>query len=66
MRSRSCLFTVLSASLVMMTAGCSSSEPTPADTRETDERRYDARAFFTTTSYWLSPGFAWSHDVRRC
>lgn len=50
-----------------MAGGCSSpgnSTPAAAATADgpREVRKYDARAFFTTTSYGLSPGFAWSAD----
>lgn len=52
--------------LVLIAGGCSSGDPTPAAAGKTeaprDVPRYDARAFYATTSYGLSPGYAWSSD----
>jgi dipeptidyl aminopeptidase/acylaminoacyl peptidase len=41
--------------------GCTSSAGPGGDV-PTQARRYDARAFFTTTSFGLAPGYAWSAD----
>ncbi len=61
MRSSRRLSTLLSASLVMV-SGCSSTESAPSENASRNVRRYDARAFYTTTSYGLAGGYAWSHD----
>src|SRR5688572_24578434 len=46
---------------VASAGGCTSStETTAAAEAPSDMRRYDARAFFTTTSYGLAGGYAWS------
>jgi dipeptidyl aminopeptidase/acylaminoacyl peptidase len=57
MRRPTCLSALLPA--LMLLGGCSAS--TTEDTTP-QPRRYDARAFFTTTSYGLAPGYAWSPD----
>jgi dipeptidyl aminopeptidase/acylaminoacyl peptidase len=49
----------------LVAGGCSSSgsaTPPAAADAPREVRRYDARAFFTTTSYGLSSAFAWSAD----
>lgn len=55
------LSSLLSASLVVV-SGCSSTAPARPENAAQDVRRYDARAFFTTTSHGLAGGYAWSHD----
>lgn len=55
----------LCASLALAAAttiSCSSDSTVPAAEAPPEMRQYDARAFFTTTSYGLSSGFAWSAD----
>lgn len=43
-------------------AGCGQKEAASEQTQARAPKQYDAEAFFTTTSYGLSGGFAWSHD----
>lgn len=59
-------FAVLAAA-VSLTGGCGSKEGAPAaqETAAAAPARYDAEAFFTTTSYALAPGYAWSSDDKQ-
>jgi len=58
----------IAMSVVLPACSKQGSEPTaetaaPATAGESSvPARYDAKAFFTTTSYALAPGFAWSSD----
>lgn len=48
---------------VVAIGGCSKrDEPTPAQQTAQEPARYDAEAFYATTSYALAGGFAWSPD----
>lgn len=52
------------AAAILLATGCSQSKP-PAETAAApapEVARYDAKAFFTTTSFGLAPGYAWSAD----
>jgi len=46
--------------VLLLTSGCASKEAASASSAAPP--RYDARTFFTTTSYGLAPGYAWSSD----
>jgi dipeptidyl aminopeptidase/acylaminoacyl peptidase len=48
-------------SVLMLTGGCSPSTDSGAEVAA-EARRYDARAFYSTTSYGLAPGYAWSSN----
>ena len=57
--------TGLTAALAALSllAGCGGSKaPEPAATAAPEVARYDAKAFFTTTSFGLASGYAWSPD----
>ncbi|MBA2353508.1 MAG: alpha/beta fold hydrolase [Acidobacteria bacterium] len=58
------LSVLLTATATLATAGgCSSPAPSqPSAGQPAAVGRYDARAFYTTTSYGLSQGYAWSPD----
>lgn len=47
---------------LMAQSGCSSSTHDVTSEPPRDVRQYDARTFFTTTSYGLASGYAWSSD----
>lgn len=54
---------VVASFMALTAAGCSSAgDPAPENSPHRDVRHYDARAFYTTTSYGLSSGYAWSAD----
>jgi dipeptidyl aminopeptidase/acylaminoacyl peptidase len=59
----------LAAALVLSLAGCDARTPAEGDrsaqATSAAPQKYDAEAFFTTTSYSLAPGYAWSPDDRR-
>src|SRR5688500_9110930 len=46
-------------------SGCGSKQAPPAPEVRTEPARYDAKAFFATTTYTLPPGYAWSHDHKQ-
>ena len=55
-------FSAAAAALALI-AGCNSSKEPAAETQAAPEvARYDAKAFFTTTSFGLASGYAWSPD----
>src|SRR5690606_23972040 len=49
------------AALAVSAIGCSSDTAAPAPEAPAF-RQYDARAFYTTTSYGMAMGYAWSAD----
>ncbi len=54
---------LMAASLGLFLIGCSKHEPrVEAAAPVAPPAQYDAEAFFTTTSYGLAGGYAWSHD----
>ncbi|HEX7011839.1 MAG TPA: S9 family peptidase [Steroidobacteraceae bacterium] len=67
--NRSCAWLTLAAALVLSLAGCDARTPAEGDrsaqATSAAPQKYDAEAFFTTTSYSLAPGYAWSPDDRR-
>lgn len=61
-RIRFSFISVLSLFAVLVSA-CAKQEPPPsAGADQAPPARYDAEAFFTTTSYGLAGGYAWSPD----
>lgn len=52
----------LCATLCALLVGCGKSDAPAAASAQKAPAKYDAEAFFTTTSYGLAGGYAWSHD----
>src|SRR5690606_4057308 len=61
MRTSALPYAIL-ALLAVSASRCSSNAKAPAQEASSEVRQYDARAFFTTTSYALSSGYAWKAD----
>lgn len=61
MRRTAPLSTLLAAGLGAQ-LGCAPAQDAPPATSTPELQRYDARAFFATTSYGLASGYAWSAD----
>lgn len=66
-RNASWSISVLAGALLV--AGCGAEKKQPPQAQVADApaapARYDAKAFFATTSYSLAPGYAWSSDDTR-
>jgi hypothetical protein len=65
MRRRHTLLLTIGASIALAIGGCGEKKPAAQAEQAAaapEIARYDANAFFTTTSFGLASGYAWSPD----